>query len=45
MDDQKQTTPKGAEIPIPSRSNWERNLRKVVKPKPEGSTSDGPEKK
>ncbi len=29
----KQTTPKGAEIPVPKRDDWEKVLRKAVKPK------------
>lgn len=41
----KQTTPKGAEIPVPSRADWEKTLRKLAKPeKPKDSPSDGPEK-
>jgi hypothetical protein len=30
----KQTTPKGLEIPVPTREEWERNMAKVA-PKPE----------
>jgi hypothetical protein len=39
----KQTTPKGAEIPVPTREEWEQNLRKLAKPK--DSPSNSPEKK
>jgi hypothetical protein len=35
----KQTTPKGAEIPVPKRGDWEKVLRKAAKPK--GSTPSG----
>ncbi len=28
----KQTTPKGLEIPIPTRAEWEANLKKVAPP-------------
>ncbi|MEX0781882.1 MAG: hypothetical protein WD557_04470 [Dehalococcoidia bacterium] len=42
MDD-KQTTPKGAEIPVPTRKDWEQALRKVAKPK--DSPPGGPDKK
>ena len=45
MDEPKQTTPKGAEIPVPSREDWERTLRKVAKPEPKGSPPDGPREK
>jgi hypothetical protein len=31
-DEPKQKTPKGAEIPVPKKSDWERNLEKVTKP-------------
>ena len=41
----KQKTPKGAEIPVPTRDDWEQTLRKVAKPEPKGSTPNGPEKK
>ena len=50
MDDQ-QMTPKGAEIPVPKRDEWEKVLRKAAhpkpkpKPKPKGSTTDRPPKK
>lgn len=44
MSDEKQKTPKGTEIPVPTREEWERNLRKVAKPKGQRSTSDDPEK-
>ena len=37
-----QTTPKGAEIPIPTREQVMRDLRKTAKPK--GSTPDRPKK-
>lgn len=40
----KQKTPKGAEIPVPTREAWEKSLHKVVKPKPKGSTTDRPKK-
>jgi len=43
MDDN-QTTPKGAEIPVPSREDWERTLRKVANPKPKDSPPSRPEK-
>ena len=45
MNEPKQTTPKGAEIPIPTREEWDKVLRKAAKPKPEGSTPGGPLKK
>jgi hypothetical protein len=32
-----QTTPKGAEIPIPKKRDFLRDLRKVAEPKPEVS--------
>jgi hypothetical protein len=38
--DPKQTTPKGAEIPVPTREQVMRDLRKLAKPK--GSTTDRP---
>lgn len=41
--DEKQTTEKGAEIPVPTRKEWEQALRKVAIPKE--SPPDGPEKK
>lgn len=37
-----QTTPKGAEIPVPTREQVMRDLRKVAKPK--DSTTDRPKK-
>ena len=45
MDDLKQKTPKGTEIPVPSKDDWEKVLRKAAKPNPKGSTTDGPQKK
>ena len=42
MDD-KQTTPKGAEIPVPTKDDWEKVLRKAANPK--GSTTDRAPKK
>ncbi len=43
----KQTTPKGAEIPVPRKVEWEAVLDKAAKPKAEGkrSTSGSPKKK
>ncbi len=38
-----QKTPKGAEIPVPKREDWEKTLRKVAKPK--DSPPGSPEKK
>src|SRR4051812_820227 len=31
-DEPKQTTPKGHAIPVPKKSDWERNLERVTKP-------------
>ena len=42
MDESKQTTPKGAEIPVPTKEQVMRDLRKASKPK--DSTTDRPEK-
>lgn len=39
-----QKTPKGAEIPVPTREQVMRDLRKTAKPKPKGSTPDSPTK-
>lgn len=33
MDEEKQTTPKGAEIPVPRRKDFTEALRKLAKPK------------
>lgn len=38
----KQTTPKGEEIPVPKRKDFLRNLKKVATPKP--STLSSPKK-
>lgn len=35
-----QTTPKGAEIPIPKKRDFLRDLRKVAEPKVEDRSSD-----
>jgi hypothetical protein len=43
MDKPTQKTPKGAEIPVPTRKEWDKVLDKAAKPK--GSTTDGPKKK
>ncbi|MDQ6853704.1 MAG: hypothetical protein M3046_08425 [Actinomycetota bacterium] len=43
-DEPKQTTPKGAEIPIPKRGDFFKNLRKAAKPKKDSGDS-GPEEK
>ncbi len=45
MDSDKQTTPKGVAIPTPTRADWEKVLRKAATPNPDGSTTDGPDKK
>ena len=46
MDGQtKQTTPKGAEIPVPTKDEWEKVLRKAANPKAKDSTPDRPPKK
>lgn len=45
MSEAKQTTPKGADIPVPTRDDWQQTLPKVAKPEPKRSTPDGPEKK
>ena len=39
MDEKKQKTPKGHEIPVPPKEEFERNLKKVAK-----STSQSPKK-
>lgn len=39
----KQTTPKGAEIPVPTKGEWEKVLRKAANPK--DSTTDRPPEK
>ena len=44
MDDE-QTTPKGTEIPVPSRDDWEKVLRKAATPQLKGSTTDRPSMK
>ena len=38
-----QKTPKGEEIPIPTKEEFERNLDKVMKPKREPSPPSRPE--
>jgi hypothetical protein len=43
-DEPTQTTPKGAEIPIPTRDAFLRDLAKVVPPAPEGETDEKPSK-
>ena len=40
MTDKMQTTPKGEEIPVPTRKDWTRALDKVAQPK--DSPKDGP---
>ena len=40
--EEKQTTPKGATIPVPTREQVLRDLRKASKPT--GSTTDSPKK-
>jgi hypothetical protein len=40
--EQTQKTPKGAEIPVPTREQVMRDLRKTAKRKPKSSTPDGP---
>lgn len=37
-------TPKGLEVPIPKRSEFLENLKKIAKPKPKGSPARGPKK-
>jgi hypothetical protein len=37
-DEPTQTTPAGAEIPVPTRKDWERTLDKITKPR----SADGP---
>ncbi len=44
MESKTQKTPKGAEIPMPTREQVVRDLRKASKPKPKGSTSNRPKK-
>jgi hypothetical protein len=39
----KQTTPKGTEIPVPQKAEWEKVLRKAANPK--DSTTDRPPEK
>lgn len=43
MDPKTQKTPKGAEIPVPQKAEWEKVLRKAANPK--GSTTDRPREK
>jgi hypothetical protein len=40
-DEPKQRTEKGAEIPIPKRGDFFKNLEKVAKPKEPDESSDG----
>jgi hypothetical protein len=37
-------TPKGLEVPVPKRGEFFDNLKKIAKPKPKGSATDGPKK-
>lgn len=41
MDEEKQTTPKGTEIPVPKRKDWERVLERAAKPKDSPKDSAG----
>lgn len=43
MNDVTQTTPKGAEIPVPAKADWEKVLRKAANP-PDSTTSRPREK-
>ena len=43
MESKTQKTPKGAEIPVPSKAEWEKVLRKAANPK-DSTTSRPPEK-
>lgn len=42
--EEKQTTPKGYEMPIPKRKDFEEAIRKAANPKPKGSTTSRPVK-
>lgn len=37
-------TPKGLEVPVPKRGEFFDNLKKIAKPKPKPSATDGPKK-
>jgi hypothetical protein len=44
-DKPKQTTPKGLEIPVPTREEWERNMGKVAPPPEPAKSDDEPDER